>query len=381
VSAALALLPPQDEALVLTFGRTPRLVADGLAPALALGVPAALAGLTPDGPTAPDQVLPMLAEHLRDRADVVLLTDGQVPQIDAAGWRDTLAARRAALTLIAPSNARLAALVDATHARALVAGSPAAWAALLSDAVLGARVGALHTAPLAWRAPHLAGGRAGTAQAWTQTWLAPGAEAVAVGPADQPLAAVAQRGLGRAAALAMADPQPAGAALLAHLLTDVTAPPGDGRFTPHLARTADGWDLTIDAHEPAGFLDDADLSVEILTPEHPPQTVRLAQVGPGLYRATLGAARDPAALVVRGGRPGAARLVARIALPVLGPRDAPALSAPHSLPAAATRLAPGEQRPWLIRRTYDGTLLCLAGALGALVAALTIRGWPRRTLI
>ena len=89
-------------------------------------------------------------------------------------------------------------------------------------------------------------------------------------------------------------------ALLSRAVQWTAAPAGDARFDGRVERHGQGSQLVLDAAEPAGPMDNLDLSAELTTAARPPQPIPLPQVAPGQYAADLGDLGDaPAMLAVR----------------------------------------------------------------------------------
>jgi hypothetical protein len=387
VEGALPLLAPGDHVSLIAFNTAATLLAAGTRDEVHARLDAALASVRPAGGTDPDAVLPTLAAALNGspattRTLAVLLSDGEIPHLDVARWRAALSAADATLVIIAPPAARngpLAALAQGNIW--LDAPTPQAWALLLRQALAPLVAGKARTDPLAWNAPT---GLAGTSTAWTETWPKTGpadAPSLADGHAAGamwPVAAVAQRGLGRVAALSLTPDSPAADALLDHLTRLVMPPAGDRRFSLNAIRDERSatWLLTADGSADGRFLDGESLSVRFANPlTHVFETRPLDQTGPGHFTARLPVASG--AVILRTDAAGD-HLVGRIEAPTLASDEWPAMREPSPLPLSIIQL-PVEGnvvwRPASARATHWNLTPAL-GCVAALAALAAL--WGRR---
>lgn len=389
VAAGVALLRPQDHVTVIAFNTSATLLADGTKQQLTPVLDAALANVRPTGSTLPDPALQAVDRGLS--ADVphkllVLLTDGELQQMDVAAWRSLLQRRGATLAIVAPQSARtgpLAALAaDGTW---LNGDAPDAWPALLRDTIAQAIAGRFRSDELRWRAEgtDLQGTDVqGTTSAWTEVWKKPESQVAAVGQAADGawnVAATAQRGLGRSAAVALSPDSPGAAALIEKMVAAVMPAAGDRRFTVAAHRVDGAWEITADGLQEGRFLNGESLRVRIAA-DAALETFAMQQTAPGHYVARVPTAA--AALVLRneqGTEQGGEQLVARLETPEVGSAEWPASAEPAPLPAGVVPVSADghDDSQWFPRAPARSLSLVaplwMASALGALAAL-----WGRR---
>ena len=248
---------------VLAFNRQSHLVADGLA-AEQRDLRQKLAAVQVGGETTPDCALPDVAAALAApaRKVVFFITDGEIPAMDTPRWKALLAVPDTHLFILAPPVASASPpVVPATSPSVLQqlasalpnavwshTPDPAAWSdtlcRLLADQLRGTFEVSPPAPPLLWSRADVptAPLAINSATAWTVTWLKPESLLLAgelppfntVGGNLTPVAAIAQRGLGKVAAITLADlSSPPAQSLLQRALYDVAPSPGDRRFFRH----------------------------------------------------------------------------------------------------------------------------------------------------
>jgi hypothetical protein len=377
VAGGVALLRPQDRIAVIAFNTTATLLADGTKAQLTPALDAALDAVRPAGGTLPDAALEAVDRGLSGDAPhklLVLLTDGEVPQMDIAAWRSLLQRHAAKLAVVAPQSARtgpLAALVaDGTW---LNGDAPERWPALLRSTIAGINAGRTRGDTLRWHA--VAGGELqATARAWTEVWTKPESQITATGEAVDgawTIAATAQRGLGRVAAVALAPDAPGAPALIDKMIAGVMPSSGDRRFSVAAKRAGDGWEITADGTQQGRFLNDETLRVRIAG-----QTIAMAQTAPGRYVARVPTAAG--AIVVREEQ-GAEKLVARPEAPEVGSAEWPASAVPLFVPGDAARISADlhDDSRWILRAPGRSMALATPLWIGAALCALAAL-WGRR---
>jgi hypothetical protein len=399
VQDAAAYLADDDDLTLVTFGSGARLLTSGTSRDLRPTLAAHLASVQPAQGTNPDVALPPVADFMRKpgRHLVILLTDGEIPWMDIPRWQTALQTPNTHLAIIAPASTsgsmlqRLAAaLPDASWSQTQ---NPAAWAAALRQAVLEQARGTVQSTPLPWqttsdhlsataplerKSPDLPNGSTadalfGTAATWTRTWPKPESTPRAASTDHSvPVAAVAQRGLGKVAALCLADDAtPAYQALRQRLIQTVAAAPGDRRFTAAAARTAGGWLITVDAIDAGKFMDGLKL---LLQPLPAGDHVPLLQTAPGHYEAHVTSAPNGlAAVIVRPDSPDP--LVARLQTAAVETAEWPAtVQTPASLPPGVTVLPANDVSLW----TPPAAPLALSPSLWLLATATALAAlWTR----
>jgi hypothetical protein len=363
VSEGVAALRPEDRVTVAAFNTEAHVLAAGTAGHLQTTLAPALADVRPAGGTVPDAALPATEAALAGEAShkcVVLLTDGEVARMDAAAWRALLSRASTRLLVVAPRAARhgpLAELADVW----LDGDAPERWPALLREALGQVERGQARHDPLAWHA----GETAGTAAAWIEFWKKPDARPLATGEAHDgtwTAAAVAERGLGRTAAVAADDET-----LVKQAIDAVMPPPGDRRFTVRAQRAPAGWRIVADGVEAGRFVDRASLAVRSAN-----ETTPMMQTAPGHYVATVASAAGAVVM-----RPDADVLVARVNAADVAAEEWPATVEAGALPTGAQQLkATGEGlwQPRVAGRWIDfSPALWITSAVAALAAV-----WGRR---
>ncbi len=385
VQDAGAFLADGDSLALITFNSQGRLLAKGAAREIVPALAATLGAVQPQGATVPDSALEALAGVLKSddfhSPTVVLVTDGEIPTLDVPRWKQTLGG--APLVIIAPRPAAAQSPLEKLAASGInaqwhPAADPALWRSLLPELVLNQIRGTVRHETIAWRA----GSLTGDSPSWIQTWIKPEAQLIAQGPRGQPIAAVAQRGLGRVVAVMIPeDVSTARAALRSEVLQRILAPAGDRRFQAGATRLANsGWLLTADGIDGDQFLDHLELAARILSASESDMIVRLRQTAPGHYESRLPAMRGAAAIITRAEGTSEA-LVARVQIPDVQNGEFPAsvdqlwrpvggaAGRPVVLPAG-----PEEAARWEVpqRRVELAPALWLAAAVMA-VTALWLR--------
>jgi hypothetical protein len=349
VQQAAAGLADNDALTLVTFNSTSRLLAIGTARDARPRLAPQLAAVQPSGSTTPDTAFPRLAEFLQlsGRHLVILLTDGEIPALNVPRWQRLLQNPDAHLVIIAPPPSgsvaplrELAATVSQSSWSQTT--DSAAWADALRNAILDQTRGTVQSAPLPWHTTD--NSLSATAPAWTQTWLKPEATLLAASIDHWPratdqfvsVAALAQRGLGKVAALTVApDTSPPYRALRRRLLDAVAAPPGDRRFTAAAQHTVEGWLITVDAIDAGEFINGQKLLLKSLISEG---TVPLQQTAPGHYETRVSSAPEGLAAVIVRQSP-AGELVARLQTPAVATAEYPAtVQNVASLPPGTTVL-------------------------------------------
>jgi Mg-chelatase subunit ChlD len=307
VIGAIERLHADDQLTVLTFNDAVHRLAAGTKQELAATLEERLAHVQPTGPTSPDAALPEIASAFANKppdapALVILLTDGQIPSIDAARWEATLHAAGASLTLIAPHASpadALSALATTLHAHWYPTEDATRWPLLLRRAVSDAFAGREQTTPLDWHSENFDGPvLQGKIARWREVWRKP--EALPLARADDTtLAAIAQRGLGRVAAVAMNDLSPSGTALLQRIVQKLAPPAGDRRVTLSGTRSGEHWLLTADALDDGQFMNELDLHATVINAEAT-TNVGFHLTAPGHYEAGVESPHPFQAIVAEG---------------------------------------------------------------------------------
>ncbi len=382
---ATTALKPDDDILILGFNSTIRELARGTKEQLNATLHNRLEKVAPNGPTVPDSALGTLERDLGNQGQrtlIILLTDGEITNMDVPRWTKLLKDSHAKLAIIAPAAhsaqemlPRLAAAIGPAQAIWLTADHPEAWPRLMKQAVEEPLIGQAHTQPLDWHfaspdssVPAIAPGSppAGETRAWIETWAKPAVGLRAVGTAPDhppveslrveqqpvPLAAIWQRGLGKVAAVPFDAPEANFATLLRNLIGDLAPPAGDRRFTVTLDRNAappdsGRWRVRAQGLDETRFLDHETLRLHIFLPDAPPRDIPMPQVGPGSYEALLPPDIELfSGIVVRtpASSPGEPtpgdQLVARLNPPRLPGREWPATAIPATPPVWAMLLNP-----------------------------------------
>jgi hypothetical protein len=364
VSEGVAALRAEDRVTVAAFNSEAHVVAAGTAEQVQTTLGPALAAVRPAGGTVPDAALPAAEAALAGEAShkwVVLLTDGEVAGMDAAAWRAVLSRAGGRLVVVAPRAARQGPLAELADVW-LDGDAPERWPALLRTALGQVERGEARHDPLAWRGPAQS---AGTAAAWRELWKKPDARVLATGEARDgtwTAAAVAERGLGRTAAVAADDET-----LVRQAIDAVTPRAGDRRFAVRAQRAATGWQIVADGVEAGRFVDRASLAVRGAG-----ETTPMLQTGPGHYVANVAGAAG--AVVVRGD---AEVLVARVNAADVAAEEWPATVEAGAPPAGAQRLRATGEGLW--RPRVGGRWVDVSPALwGASAAAALAAVWGRR---
>ena len=293
----------------------------------------------------PDTTLPLIPHIFSDKRGtneqrlVILLTDGQVASLDVAAWVKALAAAEAQLMIVAPTpgpsdSPDLAKLASSTGTTRSFVDDPALWSQVLKEHVSSRVRGKLHERSISWKSPGVPPLGA-SADTWTQVWMKPEALLRASGEdgaTQVPLAAVAQRGLGKVGAIAITDNgSQSYRELVERMIREVSAPPGDPRFSAACRRLDDGtWLITADGIGEEGFLNGESLSMRMIgdmriaTDAGVPSPVsglnRLPQTAPGHYEARI-RTDGPFAMVIHRED---SRVVARLQTPQVESTEWPA---------------------------------------------------------
>jgi hypothetical protein len=390
VQSAAAFLADADTLTIVTFNNSATRLGQGDAYTLRPQLADLLRKIQPAGPTNPDAALPELASFLNQTPAprlIILVTDGEIPALDLPRWQSLLNSQDTHLAIIAPAPTdpaapltRLAATVPNTSWSQTP--NPTAWPAALRQAILSQVRGTLQNSPLPWRAPP---DLAGTAYSWTRTWRKPESTDVASALTTQPsatntqpsvhspqsfsfpVAASAQRGLGKVGAIPLtADNSPAYLALRDRLINTLAAPPGDRRFTADARPDPQGWLITADAIDKSTFINNETL---FLQPLAAATAAPMSQTAPGHYEARLPPTPAGLAATILRQAPSpppntsptpVPQLVARLQAPALQTTEFPAtLDSPAPLPANTIILPPTTNTLW----TPPGTPTSLTPAL------------------
>jgi hypothetical protein len=347
---AVHLLHPKDQLTLLTFNDTVHALAAGTRQQLEPTLHELLTHVQPTGPTDPDAALPAITAAFANKpadapALLILLTDGEIPTLDLPRWQKALAPTNVSLLIIAPrpqSADALSTLASTLHAHWYTTDDPTLWPTLLQRAVTDPFAGQTHTSPLHWLSQNLAPPLRGKTSSWQDAWLKPEALPLAVAE-DHPLAAFAQRGLGKVAALAM--PADADSALLQALLQKIAPPPGDRRITLAAHRLGNHWQLTADAQDHHHFLNDLHLHANLITADATSDQPLLL-TAPGFYEATITSAHPFSAVVTSA----AGHFVGTVQFPQLETDEWPASVDPSTsllIPPDATLIDPTKNlTPW-----------------------------------
>jgi hypothetical protein len=367
VEEAATFLGTADRVTVITFNRQSQLVAEehgGTSGAAAIRQK--LATIQPMGATTPDTALPDVAKALEQPAKnlVLFITDGEIPSMDIPLWKAALTRQPDTRLIImapappAPSADTPAALSTLAQLTAALPGSswlqtsdPTGWAQILKHAVAAEVRGQVESSPpftpLTWRVADDPALPLQTATSWTRTWLKPESLPLArpVSDPDLPVAAAAQRGLGKVGAITIFDDNSPGyQKLLESALQAVAASPGDRRFSLSLGRASSGeWLVSADGKSEQGFLNGLSLK---LTTLDAPDSLPMLQTGPGHYEARLAAPHGLSAVVTRqeSAATGVKMLVVgRVQSPAVEAQEWPATMDPSPaeqlLPAGAVQLS------------------------------------------
>jgi von Willebrand factor type A domain len=304
VMGAIELLHAEDQLAVLAFNGGVQRIGVGTKQELGTSLEEQLLRVQPTGPTSPDVALPEISSAFTNQtadapAMVVLLTDGEIPSMDVARWEAVLRSAGASLAIIAPRSSHadsLAALAAAVHATWYSTEDATRWPLLLRRAVSERFAGRERTDPLEWQSENLEGAALrGKSARWREVWRKP--EALDLARAGTTtLAALAQHGLGRVAALAMKDSSAAGEALVQRVVQRIAPPEGDRRITLSSAHDRDHWKITADAVENGEFLNGLQLHATVVTAEAT-LDVPLVVTGPGHYEARVESAHPFEAIV------------------------------------------------------------------------------------
>jgi len=368
VLEALTLLKPDDQIDVLAFNTSTTPVVSGTLKEIGPKLRETLAAVQPNGTTTPDSALPLLREKLGTEAVLILLTDGEVPQVDVGAWSALLSRNKTLFTIVSPpptggaAKDQLAKLAEATGALTLNFEQADQWPALLRRAVADRLAGRARTDVL----KYMMGDVPATTNRWVEAFAKPDAP-VRIRVERFALAAVAQRGLGKVAGLTVADDRPRG-----ELLREISAPPSDPRFGLNVERRGDAFVLTVDAREGDAFINGATLTARTLT-----TSARFVQVGPGQYEATLPSGGGGGA----GGQVGVVAsergVVARFNVPDVVTEELPASVSRVSPIAGAVMLDAGESyTPRAMLRRTPLQRVCFASAAFLLLAALLLKRQP-----
>ncbi len=292
-SAAVAaqLLPHNSTINVVAFSDHAQMLFKGSPAAFHAAVVQLQQRVLPTGPTNPDTALPVIRRVAPVGSMLIMLTDGQIPNLNISAWTQIIKDRRLRFTVIAPpgESSALRSLLDRTHTQHLAAITPQAWSRLLHRAVAQVLFGRVHHVLIPWSAPQL--NVSGQTTLWTQTWLKAGARQIAFGraPESVPLAAVWRVGLGKVAALCFQSEASGFDTLLKALLQRVAPNPADNHFNVTAHRDADHWFVRVIAMANGRFLNHRQLTLRLTSPDtgSPPHSFQLNQVAPGQYNCEL----------------------------------------------------------------------------------------------
>ncbi len=403
VEHSAELLAAGDRVTLIAFNDHAQRLFSGAAPAEAADqakLAAVLDGIRPAEATVPDAALDDISDAIGRvkrqgvQTLVILVTDGEIPRMDAAKWKSALAGEQ--FCVVAPENLAMPALQQVTrslgaNARWLQTDDPQEWGRLLTRRVAEQVRGDVQHARLAFYVDAAREGAKagepvyGEAHEWTQVWAKPEAELGVQGQEMEsngvdlglePLSAWTQRGLGRVGAIAMSDDGSQGyAAALRALLSDVAGAAGDRRFTLRAMRAVGGgWTLSADGVELAadsagagrhaadsgagavGFVDGQTLVARIFSGAGDAVEIPLEQTGPGHYAGTVGVAGGWSAAVIRKTAEGKEELIGRVQAADVQTAEWPA-SVDGVIDPAGVRLpVPGEgNATWnpVVKRAVD----------------------------
>ena len=286
VCAAVQLLKPKDRITILLFSGTTRKLVDGEAQTIRPLLPKLLAKIVPNGPTRPNSALPDLQRLLTNKALLIFVTDGRIPHLNVAAWKQLLLRDAAHLAVIAPGHSSRATkqLLTQTGAMRLPMQHFSQWDHFLRVAVARQIDGKAETTTIPWssRTLHLHG----HTDLWDHVYRKPGTTLLA-NSRQHPLAALWRRGLGQVAAISFSDNSPAANTLRSTLLNMVKAPAGNAHFYISAIRRNSHWCIAVQAIHNGQFINQLQLGVTA-TPQHGNvRTIPLPQIAPGQYRATL----------------------------------------------------------------------------------------------
>jgi hypothetical protein len=207
--------------------------------------------------------------------------------------------------------------------------------------------------------------------------LAEGATSTLPHPA---LAAVAQRGLGRVAAVAMGDDSAAYGEFMTGVLKNVMPPAGDRRFTLEARRQSgtDGWLVTADGVEGDKFLDGQRMKLRVVTNAGGDALLEMPQAAPGRYAARVENTDAFVGIIVRADGDGE-RFVGRVAPAQAQIGEWPASVEQKQTPADARAISSDPRDPSRWNPHVKGWRISFSTALwmAACGAALLIL-WIRR---
>ena len=402
VESALELLQNRDTISVVTFNSDAALVVSGNKKEVEKGLGSKLAELRPQGTTTPDTALEIVRSLVpptpeREGAGrmtmLVLLTDGEIPKMNVKAWGELLKKSGTLLTVVAPTPGALGTLgvgqdvlpvlAKENSATWLALDDAGGWTALLRRAVAERLMGRARTTTIDWNSEfgNQNSELKGTTSRWIETYLKAEAKSRAITQSPDPgaktPAAIARRGLGQVAALAMDADAAESRALLAKLVREAAPSAGDRRFTLTARREAGGWRLRADGHDERGFLNNLQLHATILTPTDS-RSVDLPQTAPGTYEVQLSAAVDGpfAAIVTRSSQPNDV-LVGTLRPANVQTDEYPASVESTALPQDATVLPADDKSQWSPR--LAGWSLSMAPSFWLLAAIFaTAALWLRR---
>lgn len=307
VLAAMNALPRQDIVTLGSFAESVRWWIEPSPAAEAIAQPLPPRDLQPHGPTNLQAALQHIASAVDPSmpTELLLLTDGQAKLDDADAWIAAFAERRIRLHLLALGDGEaietLGRIARAGGGGVLSADDPARWvesAVMLAQQALPDHV---MLEPIGVQVRRDLPFATDRAPIWNRTWLREQAELLGEarqGEAILPMIARWQFGGGRVLAVAY----PMSPDRIEALARQIEAPPVDPRFSISWD-TTDRLRVEVDAVDADGYLNDLELTVELVDAAAPAsvQTIRLRQIAPGRYATDQPAPRQPAVASVRVG--------------------------------------------------------------------------------
>jgi hypothetical protein len=285
ITLAAHMLKPHDRISILLFAGKTRELISGTAKMVVPRLPGLLARVAPDGPTRPNSALPVLQNVLRQKALLVLITDGRIPHLNIPAWKKLLLQKAIRFTVIAPrqSSPAVNKLLTATAAIHDVSTHFTQWAAFLHHAVARHLGGITQTAILHWHSAPMK--LHGNTHQWDRVYLKRSATMMASSQTHA-LAALWRRGLGSVAAIAFRGGKQA-EILRGKLLDRVSPPAGDRRFTITAERRQSHWLIHAHGSSRGVFLNNLHLGLTIIEPHKAPFEMAMAQTAPGTYQTRL----------------------------------------------------------------------------------------------
>jgi hypothetical protein len=389
VASAMESLRENDRVAAVSFGTRATLLGNGSRGEIAAKLNETLRNLPTGGPTLPDTTLDLFRDMLDEETHLILLTDGEIENMDLARWARIIDSVRGQLTVVAPepkAGSTLRKLIDQTRGKLFPTDDPTQWPKLLKQAVESPVIGRARSDSVRWIELPNESNVGGSTSNWIETWPKSDARVLASSPvvADKgsAIAAIARRGLGSAAGVSFDSADENFSKLLTRIVKETAPPPGDRRFAASAFREAGKWKLQVVGSEEKTFLNDFRIQVDLISPDtRTPRTVELPQVAPGEYAVTI--ADAPAAfsaVITYLKAPNEPQLIAHLAPPALAGAEYPAGAVSGGVPQGVVRIDADSilRTQWNPRirgerRAISG--VCYFAAALALVATL----WLRRT--